>query len=135
MSFTALGDGVNVASRLEGLNKHYGTTILVSETVYEEARDSFAFRLVDVVAVKGRMRGVRIYELLGRADAAADRGPQRAYERALEQYWARDFVGALTILEAQLADPPSRVLAERARALAANPPPAEWDGVYVARAK
>jgi hypothetical protein len=44
-------------------------------------------------------------------------------------------VGALTILEAQLADPPSRVLAERARALAANPPPAEWDGVYVARAK
>jgi adenylate cyclase len=135
MSFTALGDGVNVAARLEGLNKHYGTTILVSETVYEDARDSFAFRLVDVVAVKGRMRGVRVYELLGRTDAAAEGGPERAYERALERYWARDFGGALTILEAQLDDPPSGVLAERARALAANPPPAEWDGVYVARAK
>jgi adenylate cyclase len=135
MSFTALGDGVNVAARLEGLNKHYGTTILVSEAVREETADAFAFRLIDVVAVKGRSRGVRIYELLGRADAALDRGPQRAYERALERYWARDFGGALTILEAQPADPPSGVLAERARILAANPPPAEWDGVYVARAK
>jgi len=135
MSFTALGDGVNLAARLEGLNKHYGTTVLVSEAVREETKDAFAFRLVDVVAVKGRTRGVRVYELLGRADAAADHGPERAYERALERYWARDFGGALTILEAQLADPPSCVLAERARALAANPPPAEWDGVHVARAK
>jgi adenylate cyclase len=135
MSFTALGDGVNLASRLEGLNKQYGTTVLVSEAVQEEAKEAFAFRLVDVVAVKGRTRGVRVYELLGRADAAVDRGPQRAYERALERYWARDFGGALAILEPQLTDPPSHVLAERARALAANPPPAEWNGVYVARAK
>ena len=135
MSFTALGDGVNLASRLEGLNKQYGTTILVSEAVHEDTKSAFAFRLIDVVAVKGRTRGVRVYELLGRADEAADHAPQRAYERALERYWARDFAGALAILEAQLADPPSQVLAERARALAANPPPAAWDGVYVARAK
>jgi adenylate cyclase len=135
MSFTALGDGVNLASRLEGLNKQYGTTVLVSEAVYADARDAFAFRLVDVVAVKGRTRGVRVYELLGRADASADRATERAYERALERYWARDFAGALAILEAQLADPPSGVLAERARALAANPPPADWNGVYVARTK
>ena len=135
MSFTALGDGVNLASRLEGLNKQYGTTILVSEAVREDAKDAFAFRLVDVVAVKGRTQGVRVYELLGRAEASADRGRERAYERALERYWARDFAGALAILEAQPADPPSHVLAERARVLAANPPPAEWDGVYVARAK
>ncbi len=135
MSFTALGDGVNLASRLEGLNKQYGTTILVSEAVREDAKEAFAFRLVDVVAVKGRTRGVRVYELLGRAEASADRGLERAYERALERYWARDFAGALAILEAQPADPPSHVLAERARVLAANPPPAEWDGVYVARAK
>ncbi|HEU0093926.1 MAG TPA: adenylate/guanylate cyclase domain-containing protein [Vicinamibacteria bacterium] len=135
MSFTALGDGVNLASRLEGLNKQYGTTILVSEAVREDAKEAFAFRLVDVVAVKGRTRGVRVYELLGRAEASADRGRERAYERALERYWARDFAGALAILEAQPADPPSHVLAERARVLAANPPPAEWDGVYVARVK
>jgi len=135
MSFTALGDGVNLAARLEGLNKQYGTTVLASEAVREEVRDAFDFRLVDVVAVKGKTRGVRVYELLGRVDVGADRGPERAYERALERYWARDFAGAILILEEQAGDAPSRVLAERARTLAANPPPAEWDGVYVAHAK
>src|SRR5262249_34179280 len=130
-----LGDGVNLASRLEGLNKHYGTTVLVSEAVRAEAGDGFDFRLVDVVAVKGRMRGVRVYELLGSADHSADRSRERAYERALDLYWGRDFAGALGILDAQLGDGPSRVLAERARVLAADPPPADWDGVYVARAK
>jgi adenylate cyclase len=135
MSFTALGDGVNLASRLEGLNKQYGTTVLASQAVRDDAGDAFDFRLVDVVAVKGKSRGVRVFELLGRRDAAADRGRERAYERALERYWARDFAGALSILEAQPGDAPSRVLADRARELSADPPPAEWDGVYVARAK
>ena len=134
MSFTVLGDGVNLASRLEGLNKQYGTTVLVSDTVREQAGGGFEFRLVDMVAVKGRTRGVRVYELLGRAEGA-DLSRERAYERALERYWARDFAGALAILQAQEGDPPSRVLAERARALAADPPPLEWDGVYVARSK
>jgi adenylate cyclase len=135
MSFTALGDGVNLASRLEGLNKQYGTTALVTESVREEAREVFDFRLVDVVAVKGRRRGVRIYELLGRHEDGVERPRERAYERALELYWARDFTGALSILEAQVADPPSAVLAERARILAASPPPEGWDGVYVSRVK
>jgi adenylate cyclase len=135
MSFTALGDGVNLASRLEGLNKQYGTTVLVSESVREEAKEAFDFRLVDVVAVKGRKRGVRVYELLGRAEAGVDHPRERAYERALERYWARDFAGALAILQAQMTDPPSRVLAERARRLADHPPPADWDGVSVALAK
>ena len=135
MSFTALGDGVNLASRLEGLNKQYGTTVLVSESVRDDAQDVFEFRLVDVVAVKGRTRSVNVYELLGHAEAGADRRRERGYESALQRYWARDFAGALSILESQLTDGPSRVLAERARALAADPPPADWDGVYVARTK
>jgi adenylate cyclase len=135
MSFTALGDGVNLAARLEGLNKQYGTTVLVSEAVREAAGEGFAFRLVDVVAVKGRTHGVRIFELLGRAEAGADRSRERAYEHALERYWARDFAGAVTILDAQADDAPSRVLAERARRLASQPPPADWNGVYVATSK
>src|SRR5258708_32186269 len=64
MSFTALGDGVNLASRLEGLNKQYGTTILVSEAVREDAKEAFAFRLAAVVAVKRRTRGARGAERL-----------------------------------------------------------------------
>jgi adenylate cyclase len=135
MSFTALGDGVNLAARLEGLNKQYGTTILVSEAVRESTGDAFAFRLVDLVAVKGRTQGVRVYELLGHADAAADRGRERAYERALERYWARDFKGAIAILDAQTDDAPSRVLADRARRLVSDPPPGDWTGVYVASVK
>src|SRR5207244_8961008 len=71
MSFTVLGDGVNLASRLEGLNKQYGTTILVSEAVRLAAGTDFAFRLLDKVAVKGRREGVKVYELLGEAEAAA----------------------------------------------------------------
>jgi len=78
---------------------------------------------------------VNVYELLGHAEAGADRRRERGYESALQRYWARDFAGALSILESQLTDGPSRVLAERARALAADPPPADWDGVYVARTK
>jgi adenylate cyclase len=135
MSFTALGDGVNLASRLEGLNKQYGTILLVSEAVRADVKEEFDFRLVDVVAVKGRTGGVRVYELLGRADAGADRECERAYERALELYWARDFAGALAILERQMRDPPSRVLAARARLLIKDPPPADWNGVYVALEK
>jgi adenylate cyclase len=136
MSFTCLGDGVNVAARLEGLNKQYGTRVLVSESVREAAGDGFEFRLVDVVAVKGRTRGVKVYELRGRAGAVADGAAARDYERALEKYWARDFDGAVALLDGiGLGDGPSRVLRERARTLARNPPPADWDGVYVAQSK
>jgi adenylate cyclase len=135
MSFTALGDGVNLASRLEGLNKQYGTTVLVTEAVREDAKDAFDFRLVDVVAVKGKTKGIRVYELLGRADAGRDLRAVRAYEGALDLYWNRDFRGALAILDGQPEDGPSRVLADRARTLVAVPPPADWDGVYVARTK
>src|SRR4029079_17788098 len=73
MSFTALGDGVNLASRLEGLNKQYGTTIIASEAVHERAGDAFVFRLLDIVAVKGKSQGVRVYELLAAAGAAEPR--------------------------------------------------------------
>ncbi len=65
MDYTSLGDGVNLAARLEGLNKQYGTRILVSQSVYEVARQEFRFRRLDRVAVKGKTRGVEVYELLG----------------------------------------------------------------------
>jgi adenylate cyclase len=136
MSFTVLGDGVNLASRLEGLNKQYGTTILVSEAVRLAASSGFAFRLLDKVAVKGRREGVRVYELLGDSEAAAvSTGVVAAYERALEAYWRRDSDAALALLESQSDDAPSRVLAERCRLFRTAPPPANWDGVYVATDK
>ncbi len=130
MSFTAIGDGVNLASRLEGLNKQYGTQILVSETIYEAAKEHFAFRRLDRVAVKGKSRGIEVYELLQQKVGAAVK-----YEEALAKYFARDFAGALAVLEPQPDDAPSRVLAERCRKMQKEPPPADWDGIYVSSVK
>jgi adenylate cyclase len=137
MSFTCLGDGVNLASRLEGLNKQYGTAILVSEKVHGETHGAFAFRLLDVVAVKGKKQGVRVYELLGAADATGPRiDAARRYERAFEAYLRRDFAGALGAVSAQEAeDAPSRTLAARCRHFLEHPPAADWDGTWVATSK
>jgi len=136
MSFTAMGDGVNLASRLEGLNKQYGTFLLVSASVELDARERFDFRRVDRVAVKGKREGVEIFELLGRRETAAPRPAFVArYEQALEAYFARRFDDALAILDGCADDAPSRVLAERCRHFRIEGPPADWDGIYVAKEK
>ena len=136
MNFTALGDGVNLAARLEGLNKVYGTTIMVSESVWSEAKDAFCFRRLDRVAVKGKAHGVLVYELIGPAGASGPRvDAARRYEAALDAHHRQDFAAALLILAENLDDPPSRMLAERCRTLAASPPPPDWDGVYIATSK
>lgn len=137
MSYTAMGDGVNVASRLEGLNKVYGTRAMVSETVYTEAHDQFVFRRLDRVAVKGKTRGIEVYELIGTLEEGASRvSVVRGYERALEAYLDRRFEEALEILTPQLEeDAPSKVLAGRCAKMLEAPPPLEWDGVFIARSK
>jgi adenylate cyclase len=134
MNYTAIGDAVNLASRLEGLNKVYGTTIIASEAIVAAAREHFEFRLLDLVAVKGKSRAVRIYELLG--EKGAGLAPWIGdYERAFEAYLARDFAAALAIVELHQEDAPSTVLCNRCRHQLGEPPPAEWNGVYVAKDK
>ncbi|HEX4417730.1 MAG TPA: adenylate/guanylate cyclase domain-containing protein [Kofleriaceae bacterium] len=136
LSFTAIGDGVNLAARLEALNKFYGTTVLVSGAIERDARGVFAFRRVDRVAVKGKTIPVELYELIGVAGAdPAREAIARDYERAFEAYLAREFDAALAVLAALGADGPSQVLAERCRALRASPPPPEWDGRFIATTK
>jgi adenylate cyclase len=65
MNYTALGNTVNLAARLEGLNKQFGTVILVSEGVYLRARDCFEFKALDAVVAKGMTRETRVFELVG----------------------------------------------------------------------
>jgi adenylate cyclase len=134
LSYTALGDGVNLASRLEGLNKQYGTRFLVSAAIVASTGDRFAFRRIDRVAVKGKAQAVDVFELLGEAGGTAS-PVARAYERAFTAYLARDFAGALTLLERQPDDPPSVLLAARCRHFLTDPPPPTWNGVFTAKEK
>jgi adenylate cyclase len=135
MSFTAMGDGVNLAARLEGLNKQYGTSVLVSAMVAHEVRDEFLLRRLDRVAVKGRREGIEVYELVGRAATVPRTDTIAAYEAALDNYFARRFDSAITLLGANGDDRPSQVLATRCQHFLAAPPPSDWNGVFVAQQK
>jgi adenylate cyclase len=137
LSYTAIGNGINLASRLEGLNKLYGTTIIASEAMRQQVAGHFSFRLLDLVAVKGKEEAVRIHELLGEAGTpSASERFVAGYEAAFHACLARDFAGAAALLRAQSEeDPPSRVLLARCLAYEVTPPPPDWQGVHIATEK
>lgn len=117
-NYTAMGDTVNLASRLEGVNKEYGTFICVSETVAKRAADEFVFRELDTIKVKGKTEGVKIFELVGFSDDAnLDRGKITKYESALALYRQGDFALAKTGFSAISGDAPSGVMADRCQLL------------------
>ena len=126
LNYTALGDTVNLASRLEGVNKVYGTTILLSAATAEAAGPAIVTREVDTVAVYGRSEGVRLFELLGPAGIPPTPPPQR-YAEARARNRAAPGAAAPAML-ATSTDGPSRWLAARCRTLAAAPP-TDWQPI------
>ncbi|MBJ6723770.1 CHASE2 domain-containing protein [Geomesophilobacter sediminis] len=131
--YTAIGDTVNLASRLEGLNKLYGTKIIVSGTTKEGGGHEGQYRELDLVAVKGKRQPVAIYELLLEPSPI-----QVPFAEALARYRARDFAAALAQFQKLVdayGDAPSALYVSRCRELLENPPPQEWDGVFVAKSK
>lgn len=133
-SYTALGDDVNLAARLEPLCKQYGVEVLVSGSVRDACNDDFRFRHVDRVAVKGKTRPVDVYELRGPLTELEEPCVLR-YEQALQAYFQQDFERAAALLVSQTHDPPSARLLERVERLRQEPRRSAWDGVYVALSK
>jgi adenylate cyclase len=140
-NYTVIGDTVNLASRLEGVNKAYGTGIIVGERTRADAGDGFVFRELDAIRVQGRAQPLSIHELVGLTGQvdAATMDVLLAYERGLAYYRAQDWPAAqdafTSALAADPADSPSAIMLKRAREYATSPPPGGWDGVYGMRSK
>lgn len=141
LSYTAIGDNVNLASRLEGVNKLYGTRLLVSEATLAAAGPSFVSRPIDRVAVKGKTQGIDIHELIGErgrvpgADEDFARRFADAYAAYHERRWAKAESLFGDLLRNRPADEPAKLLRERCRRFVAEPPAADWDGTLALHTK
>jgi len=137
MDYTVIGDGVNLASRLESANRYYGTRILVSGPTLRLLKDDYRFRELDWIRVKGKTTPVPVFELLGddRANLTASVETMlKEYAAALAAYRARAWSTALAHLDAALRhvpdDTPSRILQARTTAFLERPPDEDWTGIW-----
>lgn len=133
--YTALGDAVNLAARLEPACKSYGIGIMIAEPTRQAAGDAIVVREVDLLAVYGRQEPMRVYELVGLAgeELGARAEVVARFEQGLDAYRRRDFSLAIRYFQAALdldpTDGPSRVYIERSEAYLLAPPPEQWDQV------
>lgn len=139
-NYTVMGDPVNLASRLEGINKEYGTHIIISEFTYAEIKDTFTCREVDWVRVKGKNKPVRIFELICEGAPSKERALSIEYfNSGYQKYHKADFPGAIAdfkkAVEMYEGDETSRIYIERCQDLVNEPPPENWDGVFVMKTK
>lgn len=138
LNYTVIGDVVNLASRLESANNHYGTGLIVTEAVARCLPAEIVTRFLDRVVVKGKRESVPIYEVVGRAAAldAARRSALAGFAAAVALYHGRAFAAAEVAFAAlDQADPVVLLYRQRAAAALAEPPPADWDGRHELRAK
>jgi adenylate cyclase len=140
LNYTVIGDAVNIASRLEGTNKLYGSEIIIGPQTRRLAFDRIRVRELDRLAVYGRTGGLQIYELLGMADEMTDLpGWVECYEAGLAAYRAGHFAAAIHQYEQAIAlrthDPASSAMIRRCRQQLEAPVGADWDGTTIALTK
>jgi adenylate cyclase len=137
--YTIMGDNVNLASQLEGANKPYGTNIIISQFTYglcQNSEDSWTVRELDTVRVKGKNEPITIYELFGYGTLYEHKRPLvRKFCEGLAVYKDRQWVQAIALFQEALQlysdDKPSKMYIERCTEYLQNPPPDDWDGVFV----
>jgi adenylate cyclase len=140
LSWTVMGDNVNLSSRLEGMTRQYRVRVIISEATRREVTEHFVVRELDKIQVKGRKQPVTIYELMGPlAQAAKYQSLLSAYNQALESYrahkWERAAGELGMILQKYPLDGPTQVLMDRCLEFMENSPAENWDGVYVMKSK
>ncbi len=139
--YTVMGDNVNLGSRLEGINKQYGTHIIISESTYAAAKADVFAREMDAVRVKGKREPIRIFELLGRGKPTGAMSEMvHTFEKGLGLYKSQQWDDAIQCFEAvrqnhQPNDYASTMYIERCQAMKANPPAPDWDGAYTMTTK
>ncbi|MBY0512056.1 MAG: adenylate/guanylate cyclase domain-containing protein, partial [Rhodospirillaceae bacterium] len=133
MDFTVIGSSVNLASRIEGLNKYYGTQILASQRLRDLAEAAFIFRSIDRVMPKGAIHAFEIYELLETRGSSSESPTLEQWEHAYALYKARKWAEALSAFEIYASAHPKDNVAAlyvgRCREFAVAPPASTWDGV------
>ncbi|HOX31500.1 MAG TPA: adenylate/guanylate cyclase domain-containing protein [Spirochaetales bacterium] len=140
MDFTSIGDTVNLAARLEGANKPYGTKTLITEAVYAKVREAYLCREIDLLTVKGKKQPARIYEIIQSRDSASGKLIElcSSFEKALGHYRAQEWAKAAKLfakLRDEMGDEASATFLQRIELFKANPPPKDWDGVFVMKVK
>lgn len=139
--YTAIGDTVNLASRLEGQNKYYGTHIILSEFTAEKVKGKFLIREIDLLRVVGREKPSAVFELMTDQPEPARNENERLAQRfseGLRIYRSMDFQKAFEVFSSladEYKDPASKLYAERCREYLKTPPPSEWDGVFISTKK
>lgn len=138
LNYTITGDIVNLAARLEGANKIFGTSIMIGETTARTLRKSHLLRRLDRLIVKGKTLPVKVFEVIGRRDEASadDMALAGDFHRALGLYYRRRFTKARDAFQAMAADDPaSKMYMERCEHYIASPPPVPWDRTFVMTGK
>lgn len=155
-NYTVLGDNANLTSRLEGINKLYGTLIIISESTYNYVSNQVIARLLDKVAVKGKHNGIKIYELISSRKKGDLRNAFRnrlkndsdidvilallkKHDTAVKSYFCREWEKSLSLfkeLDNEFADDQViKIYIERLKKFIASPPPEDWDGTFIATEK